>query len=89
MTSTLGGGGGKEGFVRILTHLMPAAKMWDEDMKHHEFQFDKDSIPILNEIVQKMLEKYDMDVFVNQNAKLLVDILKAKDEAAKARHVTT
>lgn len=79
MTNVLGGGGDKAGFVRILTHLLPAAKVWVDDMKEYAFDFGQDSIKILDGSVQQMLKKYDMEEFQKENARRLVEILKVKE----------
>jgi hypothetical protein len=81
MTATLGGGGGKDSFVRILKHIAPAANEWREDMRKHSLDINDDNIKTLDTAVQKMLDKYNLATFAPKRDQLLVEVLRLKEKA--------
>lgn len=84
--AVMGGGGGKDGFLHVAKHLLPAVKIWREDMKDKAIEIDDDkNVNILNDSVQEMLAKYDMDNEQLERSKLLIDLLKAKDNLSKSK----
>jgi 3-hydroxyacyl-CoA dehydrogenase len=83
MTAVLGGGGGRSGFVRLATHLLPAVEAWVDDMRAHSVKLDDEATKTLDASVQQMLDKYDLDVFEKVLARQVMGLLKLKNEDAK------
>ncbi|KAL4807209.1 hypothetical protein BDV18DRAFT_159428 [Aspergillus unguis] len=78
MTNVLGGGGGKDGFHQLMTHLGPGAQKWIEDMNAHAFKFSKEEIQKLDESVQKMLEDTAVEDVQAQRDEALVELINRK-----------
>ena len=85
MTNVLGGGGGKEGFRHIVTHLGPALQRWTEDMNRHAFVFTDANVKKLDESVQEMLTEADSKKVEEQRDEDLVDMIKRKRVATALR----
>lgn len=81
MTNASGGGGGKDGFRQLLTHLGPALQGWLEDMDSHAFTFSEENIQKLDDSVQDMLERTEIKDVESQRDKALVDFIKRKKDA--------
>jgi 3-hydroxyacyl-CoA dehydrogenase len=81
MTNVLGGGGGKDGFRHLVSHLGPAAQNWTKDMNDHAFIFNDANIQKLDESVQKMLAEGDVKKIEEQRDEALIDIIKRKQDA--------
>jgi 3-hydroxyacyl-CoA dehydrogenase len=81
MTNVLGGGGGKDGFRHLVSHLGPAAQNWTKDMNDHAFIFNDANIQKLDESVQKMLTEGDVKKIEEQRDEALIDIIKRKQDA--------
>ena len=85
MTNVLGGGGGKEGFRHIITHLGPASQSWTEDMNRHAFVFNDANVQKLDDSVQEMLSEADSKKVEEQRDEALVDMIKRKRVATALR----
>ena len=70
------------GFERLLTHLLPAVKVWAEDMKESAAVLDDEDLKKLNASAQEMFKKYDLDEFDKQRAVTFVNMMKLRNEAA-------
>lgn len=81
MTNVLGGGGGKDGFRHLVTHLGPASQMWTKDMNDHAFNFSDDNIQKLDDSVQEMLTEGDVKKIEEQRDEVLIDLIKRKLDA--------
>ncbi|PKK50426.1 hypothetical protein CI102_7610 [Trichoderma harzianum] len=81
MTNVLGGGGGKDGFHRLITHLGPGVQRWIEDMDAHAFGFGENEIEELDKSVQHMLESTDIASVESQRDRGLVELIKSKKAA--------
>lgn len=81
MTNVLGGGGGKEGFHRLITHLGPGIQGWIKDMDAHAFGFGENEIEELDKSVQHMLESTDIASVESQRDRGLVELIKSKKAA--------
>lgn len=85
MTNVLGGGGTKDGFKHLITHLGPVASDWLEDMDAKTVDMkDTSNIDILDASVQKMLEGRDLVAFQKQWGKSLVELFKLKEESLES-----
>lgn len=83
MTNVLGGGGTKDGFRRIITHLAPVAKDWLEDIDAKKVDIaDESNVNRLDASVQEMLKDRDLAAFQKQWGKSLVDVFRLKEAAA-------
>lgn len=83
MTNVLGGGGTKDGFRRIVTHLAPMAKDWLEDIDAKKVDIaDESNINRLDASVQEMLQDRDLAAFQKQWGQSLVDVFRLKEAAA-------
>lgn len=80
MTNVLGGGGGKDGFHHLLSHLGPAAEGWVKDMNDHAFKFSEENIQKLDNSVQNMLESTDIKEVEHQRDKALIDLINRKKD---------
>ncbi|KAB8221024.1 hypothetical protein BDV33DRAFT_230669 [Aspergillus novoparasiticus] len=78
MTNVLGGGGGKEGFRHLITHLGPAVQKWTDDMKEHAFVPDETNIKKLDDSVQEMLAVNDVTKVEKERDEALIDLIKRK-----------
>lgn len=85
MTNVLGGGGGKEGFRHLVTHLRPAIEGWSQDMKAHAFAFSDENIEKLDNSVQDMLKISDAKKIEEQRDQALIDIIKRKRDTANLK----
>ncbi|KAL4807204.1 3-hydroxyacyl-CoA dehydrogenase, partial [Aspergillus unguis] len=81
MTNVLGGGGGKEGFRHLLTHLGPASQAWIKDMKDNAFVFNEENVQKLDDSVQEMLSEGDAKQVEEQRDEALVDMINRKRAA--------
>lgn len=80
MTNVLGGGGGKEGFKHILTHLGPGITSWKRDMDKNAFEISTESIGELDSKVQVYLSQIDPITAEHQRDEILIDTIKRKKE---------
>lgn len=78
MTNVLGGGGGKEGFRHLVTHLGPAVQNWTQGMKDHEFVPNENNIRRLDESVQEMLAVNEPTEVEKQRDEAFIDLIKRK-----------
>lgn len=81
MTNVLGGGGGKDGFKHLISHIAPAARAWYEDMDAKVAGLDmaeSSTIDKLDESVQQMLQDRDLEAFQAQFRQMLVQVFKMK-----------
>lgn len=85
MTNVLGGGGGKEGFRHIVTHLGPASRSWTKDMNNHAFVWNDTNVQILDDSVREMLSEGDSKMVEEQRDEALVDMIKRKRTATALR----
>ncbi|KAJ9298232.1 hypothetical protein DTO271G3_3837 [Paecilomyces variotii] len=85
MTNVLGGGGGKEGFRHIVTHLGPAFESWTKDMNNHAFVFNDANVQKLDDSVQEMLSESDSKKVEEERDEVLVDMIKRKRAATVLR----
>lgn len=85
MTNVLGGGGSKDGFHRLITHLGPGIQGWIEDMDAHTFTFSKKEIQELDKSVQHMLEGTEIANVENQRDRGLVELINRKKAALALR----
>lgn len=85
MAAVMGGGGGKDGLLHILKHLMPGVKVWMEDMRANLVGLNGENIHTLNDSIQEMMAKRDMGKEQRERGKLLVDLLKANDNFSKSK----
>lgn len=84
MTNVIGGGGKKDGFKHLISHIAPAAAAWYADMDEKKIDVaDMDNINKLDVSVQEMLKDIDMEAFQKQWGMSLVQLLRMK-EAARA-----
>lgn len=67
---------------RLMNYIYPGAKVWADDMKQHEFDFDPKHLEALDASVQELLEGKDMEALIARRDKLLVDLLKRKEDTA-------
>lgn len=82
MTNVLGGGGTKDGFKHIITHIGPAASHWLEDMDAKKVDIkDTSNVDRLDASVQDMLEGRDLEAFQKQWGRSLVEVFRLKDSA--------
>lgn len=80
MTNVLGGGGGKEGFQHLLTHLAPAVVDWTADMDSHKFSFTDENIQKLNKSVQEMMANSDINALEQERDQVLIDTITRKKD---------
>lgn len=83
MTNVLGGGGGKDGFRHLISHIAPTAQVWfdDIDAKKIVIGGDEEMVIKLDDSVQDMLKGRDTADVQKQLGKSLVGLLQLKDEA--------
>ncbi|KAH0399447.1 putative hydroxyacyl-CoA dehydrogenase, partial [Aureobasidium melanogenum] len=80
MSNAMGGGGGTDGFQHLLEHLGPAMKGWLDDMREHTFKYDKESLDALSASVVESLEGKDVQALEAERDRLLVEIMRLKNE---------
>jgi 3-hydroxyacyl-CoA dehydrogenase len=85
MTNVLGGGGGKDGFRHIVSHLGPASQKWTKDMHDHAFIFSDATVQKLDNSVQDMLGGGNAEHVEQQRDEALVDFIKRKRDATAFR----
>lgn len=86
MGGVLGGGGTKEGFRHMVTHIGPTAQVWydDIDAKSVTLNGDVDKINKLDASCQEMLEGVDLGEVKQQFGKSLSHLLQLKGESQAA-----
>lgn len=84
MGSVLGGGGGKDAFKHMQTHIGASAQVWfdDIDSKSVRLAGDMEKIDKLDESVQKMLEGVDTTEVKKEFGKSLTHILQFKSASS-------
>lgn len=83
MTNVLGGGGGKDGFRHLITHIATTAQVWfdDIDAKKIVINGGEEDMDKLDASVQDMLKNRDTVETQKQLGKSLVGLLQLKDGA--------
>lgn len=83
MTNVLGGGGGKDGFRHLITHIATTAQVWFDDIDAKKVVInggDEDMMDKLDASVQDMLKDRDTTEVQKQLGKSLVGLLQLKDD---------
>lgn len=83
MTNVLGGGGGKDGFRHLITHIATTAQVWFDDIDAKKVVInggDEDVMNKLDASVQDMLKNRDTTEAQKQLGKSLVGLLQLKDD---------
>jgi hypothetical protein len=62
--------------------MMPGAELWREDMEANAIVLTAESAKTLDEKVQVILDKIDLNATVKTRGGLLVELLKAKEKVA-------
>lgn len=86
MTNVLGGGGGKDGFRHLVSHIASTAQVWFDDIDNKKIVIggDENIINKLDASVQDMLESRDTADTQKQLGNSLVGLLELKDETRGA-----
>ncbi|KAJ4419800.1 hypothetical protein N0V82_004735 [Gnomoniopsis sp. IMI 355080] len=86
MTNVLGGGGGRDGFRHLVSHIATTAQVWfdDIDAKRIVIRGDGDMMDKLDASVQEMLKGRDTTDVQKQLAMSLVGLLQLKNEARES-----
>lgn len=87
MTNVLGGGGGKDGFRHLITHIATTAQVWFDDIDAKKVVInggDEDMMDKLDVSVQDMLKNRDTAEIQKQLGESLVGLLQLKDAAGKS-----
>ncbi|KAF3760001.1 hypothetical protein M406DRAFT_343624 [Cryphonectria parasitica EP155] len=74
MTNVMGGGGDKNGFKHLMSHIAPTTQVWFEDIDKKKVSLDEESIEKVDASVQEMLKDLDMESFKKQWIKSLVEL---------------
>lgn len=86
MTNVLGGGGGKDGFRHLISHIATTAQVWfdDIDAKRITIGGNGDMMNKLDASVQDMLKDRDTAEVQKQLGKSLVGLLQLKGACESA-----
>ena len=85
MTQVMGGGGTRESFKRLVTHMSPGAQIWADDMAAHAVdRFEPGLVEELDASVQEMLEGRDLEAYGKHWGESLAQVFALKDRAAVA-----
>jgi 3-hydroxyacyl-CoA dehydrogenase len=80
MANAMGGGGGGEGFRRLMEHLGPAMKSWTEDMREKAFAWEPDGIDRVAASVEEGLAGKDVGALEQRRDGQLVEWFKGEGE---------
>lgn len=78
MTNVLGGGGGPEGFDKIMDHLGPATRSWTKDMEAKKFEWSDRTVKAVKSSVREMIEGEDFVEMMRERDEVLLEYLKSK-----------
>lgn len=86
MTNVLGGGGGKDGFRHLITHIATTAQVWfdDIDAKKIVINGGEEDMDRLDASVQDMLKNRDTAETQAQLGKSLIGLLQLKEDVLKS-----
>ena len=77
-SAILGGGGGRDGFMKMAKTIGVASEVWTQDMKAHEFLATDENLEKVNESVQQMLDRVDLAKIEEQRDEVIMALTKFK-----------
>ena len=80
MSNAMGGGGGSDGFARVLQHLGPAVQKWLDDIQNNRFIWSRENLDALSASVAEELHGRDANELEQERDELLVKLLRLKRE---------
>ncbi|KAF2754551.1 hypothetical protein EJ05DRAFT_520679 [Pseudovirgaria hyperparasitica] len=78
MSQVLGGGGGKDGFLKLQRHLGPMIKEWLDDMDEHRTALTEEGIQMVDHSVQDMVVDVDLGMIARHRDDAILDLLTTK-----------
>lgn len=81
MTNILGGGGGSDGFEKMLTKLGPAIASWAKDMEEHKYVASEGNFEKLNNSVKEFVRETDLEKLEKERDDLLLQLIAMKQSA--------
>src|SRR5690349_16858034 len=80
MTNIFGGGGGREGYKRVVTHFRPVVAVLQKDMDENRKDLSDENVAIVDASVQKYLDNVDLAALEKERDEVLVELAKLKAE---------
>lgn len=81
MTNILGGGGGADGFEKMVTKLGPAIASWVKDMEEHKYVVGEGNFEKINNSVKDVVRQTDLEKLEKERDDLLVQLIAMKQSA--------
>lgn len=78
MSNVLGGGGNRDGFLRIQKTIGRAAQVWLQDAAHHPFDASDEALQNVDDSLQEWLEHVDMKKVTRERDEVVLNILDTK-----------
>lgn len=78
MSNVLGGGGNRDGFLRIQKTIGRAAQVWLQDAAHHPFDASDEALQNVDDSLQEWLEHVDMKKVTRERDEVVLNILDSK-----------
>ncbi|KAF2092462.1 hypothetical protein NA57DRAFT_50267 [Rhizodiscina lignyota] len=80
MTNILGGGGGKDGFMRIQKSIGRSAQVWLKDMAEHPFTPTDESLEKVNDSVLQWIEHLELATVEEERDNVVLTIMDLKKQ---------
>lgn len=81
MSSVLGGGGNRDGFLRIQKSIGRAAQVWLKDVADHSFEASDENLQKVDDSLQEWLDHVDMEKVTRARDEVVLNILDTKTKS--------
>ncbi|KAK7756487.1 hypothetical protein SLS62_001321 [Diatrype stigma] len=81
MSSVLGGGGNRDGFLRIQKSIGRAAQVWLKDVADHSFEASDENLQKVDDSLQQWLNHVDMEKVTRDRDEVVLNILDTKTKS--------
>jgi 3-hydroxyacyl-CoA dehydrogenase len=82
MSNVFGGGGGRDGFLKIQKGIGMTATVWQDDMAAHKFDMTDENLEMVDKSVQVWLDHVDLSAIENLRDDVILTTIEKKKMAA-------